>query len=357
MKILTFKYRIFLGIAFAVIIYAICSIVFIEQYMTKAIHKENIGDGQALSALVAENIRQSLEKSNLPETQEYLKFIMKTNPEIAYIFIQKDNKVLIHTFKDSVPDKLIGVKHIQEGINYKNVLMDKDIYYDFSTTLQHPSSGTLRVGISDKLGHEVIENIIHALIYFTFLFLALALVSSVLAARRLTSPLTMLSAAASDITDKNLYRPVPIDSNDEIGQLSTAFNKMIQVVKEREDDLILINDELETVNITLHEYIGQLKITTDELIKAKQDTAVIDTARSFMHHLRQPLTYLIMAIELLTDEILAGKEINTTTICEKLGTIEDAGKKLSELLKKFDNLKEYKVVVFDGSTKITDIEA
>ena len=36
--------------------------------------------------------------------------------------------------------------------------------------------------------------------------------------------------------------------------------------------------------------------------------------------------------------------------------IEDAGKRMSEMIKKFDNLKKYKVVHFDGSTKITDIE-
>lgn len=355
MKNLTFKHRLFLVIAFVVITYAICSIVFIERYLGQIIHNENIEDGQAFTALVAENISH-FEKSNLSEIETYFKSVMKANTEISYIFIIKDDKVLIHTFKDGVPEKLIDVKHLKEWVDYKTVKMDNNLYYDFSTPLPYPISGTLRLGISERLDNAIVINIISALIYFTLLFLALALVISVFVARKLTRPLTMLSAAASDVTEKNLYLPVPVDSNDEIGQLSISFNKMIQAVKDREDDLTLINNELETVNISLHEYIEKLQITTDELIMAKQDSAVIDTARSFMHHLRQPLTYLIMAIEILSDEINDSKEINISNVYKKLVIIEDAGKRMSEMLKKFDDLKKYKVVFFDGSTKITDIE-
>jgi len=78
---------------------------------------------------------------------------------------------------------------------------------------------------------------------------------------------------------------------------------MLQLAKEREYDLKEINDELETVNITLHDYIEKLRITTAELVKSRQDMAVIDTARAFLHHIRQPLTYLAMAIDLLSDDL------------------------------------------------------
>jgi signal transduction histidine kinase len=84
--------------------------------------------------------------------------------------------------------------------------------------------------------------------------------------------------------------------------------------------------------------------------------AVIDTARAFLHHIRQPLTYLAMAIDLLSDEISEGNKLNIASVQKKLRVVEDAGKTLTELLRKFDNLKEYKVTLFDETTKITDIE-
>ena len=84
--------------------------------------------------------------------------------------------------------------------------------------------------------------------------------------------------------------------------------------------------------------------------------AVIDTARAFLHHIRQPLTYLAMAIDLLSDEIREGNELNIASLQKKLRVVEEAGTTLAELLRKFDNLKEYKVMLFDDTTKITDIE-
>ena len=131
---------------------------------------------------------------------------------------------------------------------------------------------------------------------------------------------------------------------------------MLQLAKEREYDLKEINDELETVNITLHDYIEKLRLTTAELVKSRQDMAVIDTARAFLHHIRQPLTYLAMAIDLLLDETGEGNKLNIDSVQKKLRVVEDAGRTLSELLRKFDNLKEYKVTFFDDTTKITDIE-
>ena len=195
-----------------------------------------------------------------------------------------------------------------------------------------------------------------SLFYITIAVLAAALGVSVLLARKLTRPLTTLSASAMEMTKSGLLSSVPVESKDEIGYLSTVFNKMLKVAKEREDELREINDELETVNITLHDYIEKLRITTDELVKSRQDMAVIDTARAFLHHIRQPLTYLAMAIDLLSDEIGEGNKLNIGSIQKKLRIVEDAGTALSELLRKFDNLKEYKVMLFDDTTKITDIE-
>ena len=211
------------------------------------------------------------------------------------------------------------------------------------------------MGISERLEKETIKQIMFSLFYITLAVLAAALGISVLLARKLTRPLTMLSAAAADIADKNLFRSIPIDSNDEIGQLSTVFNRMLTAAKDREDELKEINEELETANITLHNYIEKLMVTTDEIVRSRQNMAVIDAARAFLHHIRQPLTYIAIAVDLLSDES-GGNELKIASVQKKLGVVEDAGKTLSELLRKFDNLKECKVTRFDDTTKITDIE-
>jgi len=356
MKNLSFKYKLFLAMSFIVILYAFVSVLFVELYLKKILHEESFEDSKAFAATIAENVHHHLLSYDFSEIETNFRNIMKTNTEIAYIFIQKDNNVLAHTFRDSVPEKLTAVPHKDNEIGFKTVTLGKNTYSDFSVPIHDAATGTLRVGISERLEKEAIKKIMFSLFYITLAVLAAALGISVLLARKLTGPLTRLSAAAADIADKNLHQPIPVDSNDEIGQLSTVFNRMLKVSKDREDELKEINEELETVNITLHDYIEKLRITTDELVKSRQDMAVIDTARAFLHHIRQPLTYLAMAIDLLSDEISDTNKLNIASIQKKLGVVEDAGKTLSELLRKFDNLKEYKVTRFDDTTKITDIE-
>jgi methyl-accepting chemotaxis protein len=356
MKNLSFKYKLFLAMSFIVILYASVSVLFVELYLKKILHEESFEDSKAFAATIAENVYHHLQSYDFSEIKTNFRNIMKTNTEIAYIFIQKDDNVLVHTFNSAVPEKLTAVTHKDNEIDFETVTLGENTYSDFSVPIHDSATGTLRVGISERLEKETIRHIMFSLFYITIAVLAAALGISVLLARKLTRPLTMLSASAIEMTKSGLFSSVPVEPNCEIGYLSTVFNKMIQVSKEREDELKEINEELETVNITLHDYIEKLRITTEELVKSRQDMAVIDTARAFLHHIRQPLTYLAMAIDLLTDEISEDNKLNIASVQKKLAVVEDAGKTLSELLRKFDNLKEYKVMLFDDTTKITDIE-
>ena len=342
--------------SFIVILYASVSVLFVELYLKKALHEESIADSKTFATTIAENIYDHLQSYDFQEIESNFRNIMKTHSEIAYIFIQKDHKVLVHTFNGAVPEKLTAIKHKDNEIDCKPVTLGENTYSDFSVPIHDPATGTLRLGISERLGNETIGHIMFSLLCITIAVLAVALGISVLLARKLTRPLTMLSESAMEMTNSGLFSSFPVESKDEIGYLSTVFNKMLQITREREYELKEINDELETVNITLHDYIEKLRITTAELVKSRQDMAVIDTARAFLHHIRQPLTYLAMAIDLLSDEISEDNKLNIDSLKRKLMVVEDAGKKLSELLRKFDNLKEYKVMLFDDTTKITDIE-
>lgn len=356
MKNLSFKYKLFLAMSFIVILYAAVSVLFVELYLKKFLHEKSFEDSRAFAATIAENVYHHLQSYNFSEIETIFRNIMKTNTEIAYIFIQKGDNVLVHTFDSAVPEKLTAATHKDNEIDCRTIMLGENMYSDFSVPIHDSATGTLRVGISQRLEKETLRHIMFSLIYITIAVLAAALGISVLLARKLTRPLTRLSASAMEMTNSGILSSVPIESTDEIGYLSTVFNKMLKISKERENELKEINEELETVNITLHDYIEKLRITTDELVKSRQDMAVIDTARAFLHHIRQPLTYLAMAIDLLSDEISEDNKLNIASVQKKLRVVEDAGETLSELLRKFDNLKEYKVTLFDDTTKITDIE-
>ncbi len=55
MKNLSFKYKLFLGMSFIVILYASVSVLFVELYVKKVLHEESVADSRAFAATIAEN--------------------------------------------------------------------------------------------------------------------------------------------------------------------------------------------------------------------------------------------------------------------------------------------------------------
>jgi HAMP domain-containing protein len=236
------------------------------------------------------------------------------------------------------------------------VMAGEGSFYDFSAPVFGGRAGTLRLGISPEADNRIMKTTKKSLLFVALGVLAAALGITALISKRLTAPLSRLTQSASAMAEGNYSIELSGEGDDEVCRLAQAMGRMAQAVRVREKELLEINEELEAVNVRLHEYIGEVQHTRDELVKSKQDTAVIDTARAFLHHARQPLTYLIMAIELMTDDLAAEGKLNPETLGGRLRAIQDASVRLSELLRKFELLKTYHPIEYDGTTKILDID-
>ncbi|MBI5204743.1 MAG: HAMP domain-containing protein [Nitrospirae bacterium] len=354
MKNLSLKYKLFLSTAIVVLLYAAFSILFVNLYVKNTFEKESIRDGKSLVAAMSSHIVDYLLIKDFMSINKFFDEIMATNNKVSYIFIEKDGQVLLHTFQEGFPKRLLDVTHKKGAVDYMVVKKGDETYYDFSAPIFEGRAGVLRVGISERVGENAIRETIKSLAFIAVGFLIIALIVSILISRRLTRPISLLTSSATEIADGNYSKSVEVHGDDEVGKLSVSFNKMAGAVKIREKELREVNEELETVNIRLHEYIEELNRTKDELVKSKQDKAVTETSKAMIHHMRQPLTYLVMAIELFTDEIQGGA-FNMDAIQKRLFAIEEAGMKVSELLKKFEALKEYRTVEYSDRTKIIDI--
>ncbi len=354
MKNLSLRYKLSLVLAIVILFYAVCSVLFVNLYLKGVLKKHFIEMGKSLANTMSSHIVDDMLIKDFVGLDAFFEDTMRNNPGVSYIFVEKDGHVLLHTFKEGFPEKLLNIGHKKSEIDYVFVKAGTDTYYDFSSPIFGGRAGILRMGMSVKMIEEMLGSVTRSMLYVAIAAVAVALVFSIIIARRLINPLSMLTASAMKIAGGDYSKTVQIYGSDEVGKLSSAFNKMTDAVKIREKELREINEELETINIKLHEYIEELNRTKDELVKSKQDAAVIETSRAMIHHMRQPLTYLIMAIELFTDEIQEGS-FNADAIQKRLYAIEEAGRTVAEILKKFENLKEYRAAEYSDKTKIIDI--
>lgn len=356
MKNLSLKAKLFMAMSIFVLVFAVVIVLFIELYLKNVLLKESIEDAKVVAATMASHIVDPLLISDFVSIDGYFDEMMKANPEIAYIFIEKSGIILLHTFKEGFPRNLLNIGHKLNAIDHVTVKADQNIFLDISAPVHGGRGGTLRVGIDERMGEEAMRRALTTIAVVTALLLSIAFAIAILIARRMTAPLARLTVSATEIAAGNYSAAVPDMGYDEIGKLAIAFNTMLQAVRLREDELKSLNTELETVNVSLHDYIQRLNAASEELIRTKQNAAVVDTGRTFLHHLRQPLTFLIMALELLSDDLAEGKPLTCTSVGNQIAAVKEAGERLAELLKKFEGLHGYKVVDFDGMTTIVDIE-
>ncbi len=107
-----------------------------------------------------------------------------------------------------------------------------------------------------------------ALIFASIGALLVALLLGTLLARNLTSPLKALTLAAHGITQGQLEQQVRVNTNDEIGQLASAFNRMSQEVarvnQQRRQMTADIAHDLRTPLTVISGYIESMR---DDILK------------------------------------------------------------------------------------------
>ena len=98
-------------------------------------------------------------------------------------------------------------------------------------------------------------------LYGGFIIVGILIVvgSSVFVTRAIARPLRSLADGAEEVASGNLDLHVPVTSKDEIGQLSHAFNVMVQRIRENEDQLqgLVMLEERERIAQEFHDTLAQ----------------------------------------------------------------------------------------------------
>ncbi|MBU8880686.1 HAMP domain-containing histidine kinase [Bacillus sp. FJAT-29790] len=183
-------------------------------------------------------------------------------------------------------------------------------------------SGTLEIGKNVETFDTFIEKVFWVLMLGTLLSLVLSLVSGLILARKLLSPIRILANTMRKIDDQQFQERVPVlETKDEFSQLSSIFNSMMDkvegsILKQRR----FIEDashELRTPLAVIH---GHLSL----LIRWGKDNKEI-LERSLNISIKETNRMIELTNELLQLSQLEQKEneISHPNPCYALETIED----------------------------------
>jgi two-component system NtrC family sensor kinase len=175
------------------------------------------------------------------------------------------------------------------------------------------SAGILEEPFTDKRNELVVGFFAVAL-----LGIVMALLTVVFVTSRITRPLATLGMATEKVAQGDLMYEVPVESEDELGRLASAFNKMTRALNASKEELLRRSADLEEAN-------RNLRNAQTKLIQTEKLSSLGQLAAGVAHELNNPLTGIMTFSHLLrrtiTDEAARNDLeiiIRETTRCKEI---------------------------------------
>ena len=312
-KRLTFLITLLITIAFI----CIAAFMLISNYKyQKTALEERL---TLVAKVVGENATAAVDFNNSNDADEVLKSL-KEVPSISSAAIYIKDKLFV-TFKANEESRIPVLTQeaviytgkfitVQEAIKNANVKSHVVITADLSSI------------------QELTKNEIFTSIILTLIIITLTIFITYKLQQKLCRPINDLAIVARDVSVNEDYsNRAKYSRNDEIGDLTDAFNEMMHRIESRDKQLI---EERQKAEDKAEEAINANKKFTEEMIHRIEAEDASRLKSEFLanmsHEIRTPMNAILGFCELLTKEVEGSKAANY------LNAINSSGKSLLNLI-------------------------
>jgi signal transduction histidine kinase len=152
------------------------------------------------------------------------------HPDIRYVFIlANDGSVLAHTFGSGFPGRITKANSAPPGEHHHIRVLDttEGRIWDVAVPIFDGRAGTARIGFTEAVLHRTVDVVTTELLLATLIVSSVGILAAIALTWFLTRPILDLAQAARAVGHGDFSRRVPRWANDEIGDLSEAFNVMV----------------------------------------------------------------------------------------------------------------------------------
>jgi signal transduction histidine kinase len=198
--------------------------------------------------------------------------------------------------------------------------------------------GVVQIGVTDRHLQHTLRSLVGQAIFITLAILAAGIAIAVYFTRRMTQPLSELTAVARQVGAGNLTAVATLQSSGEIGELAQVFNQMTAALRSRQQELLDLNRNLE----------ARVDSRTNDLKKANGRLQELDRVKTNLvstasHELRTPLTAIMVHVRNLVDGVRGNL---TSHQRESLELVQGNIERLRTLI---DNLLDLSILHAGGS--------
>ena len=143
--------------------------------------------------------------------------------------------------------------------------------------------------------------------------------------RNISVPVVKLRNAARRVGEGDLTQAIETYSNDEVGELSKAFNQMVKDILKMREELKSSNENLSVTNQALNNTLNDLRATQAQLIQSEKMASLGELTAGIAHEIQNPLNFVnnfsevnIELIDEMKHELATGNEKQAISLADDI---------------------------------------
>ena len=210
--------------------------------------------GESLAQAIALETADRVLINDLVGLQKMIEHQLRSHGGIGYLFVQRGDEVLAHSFPGNIPPglpKANGLAPDGRQRAQKIASTGGVQYLDIAWPVFEGKAGVLRLGLSEKPYRNKVRTFWIEMVLLTTGILLLAVIGTLFFVRRITDPISALTRVTERIDRGEVGVRAPIGGEDEVGRLASSFNRMVARIED---------------------YTRRLEAKTEELGRSNQQT-------------------------------------------------------------------------------------
>ncbi|MEH7384289.1 methyl-accepting chemotaxis protein [Bacillus sp. JJ1521] len=205
-----------------------------------------------------------------------------------------------------------------------------------TTFVTNESTGWKIAGVMEQSEiDEATQGILLSTFLIVAIFIFIGLVIAILIVRGITKPLNALMKVTDRVSNGDLTQSIKVKNNDEVGQLGTSFNKMLDSLREL---LTHVDEKSQTLAASSEELTAsseQNSQATEQVANAIQEVAVGTEQQTEM--VRQTID-VVKEMSVGIQQIEANSQNVSRTATEALGIVENGEQAIKESIQQMQNI-------------------